>query len=234
MDIINRILHWILFSWVSKIFVWLLIAYVIIVVLIVLFVFIIASPEKTIALITSLTTITLAFAAFWTIWQNYKFRTKDKKEKLLNDIIEWANDVNTQFQNLTIFEPDLFNTFFKSSMVALGLSNKGWFMKLIAETSLKNEELKYSISSTGKAIGIFGASLRYLSDRVISGEFLMMKLSKKQKEKFTNELDVLLESYIKTKYIKDIVTKTGKLEENMRKKAMKTLEVCANIKNKLL
>ena len=38
-------------------------------------------------------TFLLALAAFWTIWQNYKFREKDRKERLLNEIIDWAEGV---------------------------------------------------------------------------------------------------------------------------------------------
>lgn len=43
--------------------------------------------------ISALTTMLLAIAAFWAIWQNYRFREKDRKERLLNEIIEWAEDV---------------------------------------------------------------------------------------------------------------------------------------------
>ena len=38
-------------------------------------------------------TIILAIASFWTIRQNYKFREKDRRERLLNEIIEWATDI---------------------------------------------------------------------------------------------------------------------------------------------
>jgi hypothetical protein len=92
MKVINKIIHWILFSWLSNRIVWFLIAYVIIVALIFVLIVFIASPELATA-ITSIATITLAFAAFWTIWQNYKFREKDRKERLFNEIIEWAIDV---------------------------------------------------------------------------------------------------------------------------------------------
>ena len=38
-------------------------------------------------------TIILAGASFWTIRQNYNFRNEDRKERLLNEIIEWAINV---------------------------------------------------------------------------------------------------------------------------------------------
>ena len=38
-------------------------------------------------------TFLLALAAFWAIWQNYGFRKKEHKQRLLNEIIEWAENV---------------------------------------------------------------------------------------------------------------------------------------------
>ena len=44
-------------------------------------------------LLLACATFLLAGAASWTIWQNYKFREKERKEQLLNKIIEWAVDI---------------------------------------------------------------------------------------------------------------------------------------------
>ena len=41
----------------------------------------------------AIATGSLAAAAFWAIWQNYRFRRQERKERLLNEIIEWAADV---------------------------------------------------------------------------------------------------------------------------------------------
>lgn len=38
-------------------------------------------------------TFLLALAASWAIWQNHSLRKKERKERLLNEIIEWAIDV---------------------------------------------------------------------------------------------------------------------------------------------
>lgn len=38
-------------------------------------------------------TFLLALAAFWAIWQNYSLHKKERKEHLLNEIIDWAIDV---------------------------------------------------------------------------------------------------------------------------------------------
>jgi len=41
--------------------------------------------------ISTLTTMLLAIAAFWVIWQNYSFRKEDRKSKALDGIRNWAN-----------------------------------------------------------------------------------------------------------------------------------------------
>lgn len=38
-------------------------------------------------------TFLLALAAFWAIWQNYRLHKKERRERLLNEIIEWAIDI---------------------------------------------------------------------------------------------------------------------------------------------
>jgi len=43
--------------------------------------------------LSALTTLILALAAFWAIWQNYSLHKRERKERLLNEIIEWAMDV---------------------------------------------------------------------------------------------------------------------------------------------
>jgi len=55
---------------------------------------ILSDPVAIATLVLALVTAVLALAAFWAIWQNYKFRERDRKERLLNEIIEWADDIN--------------------------------------------------------------------------------------------------------------------------------------------
>jgi hypothetical protein len=38
-------------------------------------------------------TFLLALAAFWAIWQNYSLHKKERKEHLLNEVIDWAEDI---------------------------------------------------------------------------------------------------------------------------------------------
>ena len=40
-------------------------------------------------------TFLLALAAFWVIWQNYNFRKREQRQRLLNEIIEWATEIHT-------------------------------------------------------------------------------------------------------------------------------------------
>jgi hypothetical protein len=38
-------------------------------------------------------TFLLALAAFWAIWQNYSLHKRERRERFLNEIIEWAIDL---------------------------------------------------------------------------------------------------------------------------------------------
>jgi hypothetical protein len=38
-------------------------------------------------------TLLLAIAAFWSIWQNHLIQKRERKQRLLNEIIEWAIDI---------------------------------------------------------------------------------------------------------------------------------------------
>ena len=43
--------------------------------------------------ISAITTMLLAIAAFWAIWQNRLLQIRERKERLLNEIIEWAENI---------------------------------------------------------------------------------------------------------------------------------------------
>ncbi len=45
-------------------------------------------------------TIILAAASFWNIYQNYKLREKERKERILDEIIDWAIDVSKLDSNI--------------------------------------------------------------------------------------------------------------------------------------
>ncbi len=55
---------------------------------------ILSEPVAIATLVLAFVTAVLAVAAFWTIRQNHSFRKKEYKQKLLNEIVEWAIDVN--------------------------------------------------------------------------------------------------------------------------------------------
>ena len=55
--------------------------------------------------ISALTTMLLAIAAFWAIWQNTNIQKNEKRERLLNEIIEWAiNVTNWRSESKKIFK----------------------------------------------------------------------------------------------------------------------------------
>ncbi|MFC1983954.1 hypothetical protein ACFLVO_02965 [Chloroflexota bacterium] len=54
--------------------------------------------------ISALTTMLLAIAAFWAIKQNYSFRREERKERLLNEIIEWAENIVNHVLESGVFD----------------------------------------------------------------------------------------------------------------------------------
>jgi len=93
----------------------------------------------------ALATFILAIAAFWAIRQNYSFRRKEKKERLLNEIIEWAEDIRRS--SLESIAPNRINlgeptmgleplqmTFFRLWRVYQGSNTKSTYIKTIATT----------------------------------------------------------------------------------------------------
>ena len=48
---------------------------------------------ETLLAISAGATFLLALAAFWAIWQNRSLQKRERRERLLNEIIEWAIDV---------------------------------------------------------------------------------------------------------------------------------------------
>ncbi|MFH1031942.1 MAG: hypothetical protein V1767_05225 [Chloroflexota bacterium] len=53
-----------------------------------------SDPVAIATLVLALVTAVLAGASFWTIRQNYNFRKKDNKQRLLDEIKEWALDIH--------------------------------------------------------------------------------------------------------------------------------------------
>ena len=54
---------------------------------------VISEPVAIATLVLALVTAILAGASFWTIRQTYNIRKTEKRERLLNEIIEWATEI---------------------------------------------------------------------------------------------------------------------------------------------
>ena len=61
--------------------------------------------EKNWVAISALATLVLAFGAFWAIMDNRHARIVNRKERLLNEVIQWAIDVATCEYSVSIEEP---------------------------------------------------------------------------------------------------------------------------------
>ena len=98
-------------------------------------IFLINNREIAIAL-TPWATLLLALAAFWAIRQNYSLHKRERKERLLNEIIEWALDISNCKGNPFHTESDKIRD--------------EWSAKIVDTFSL--EERFYDLENRGKYI----------------------------------------------------------------------------------
>ncbi len=89
--------------------------------------------------ISALTTMLLALAAFWAIWQNRGIQIKNRKDRLLNEIIDWAKQLENR-----MFAP--------------------W-----EERKLLSEEVKEAFAEREKSVSFYREleKLRILDDKLI-------------------------------------------------------------------
>lgn len=61
-------------------------------------------PVAIATLVLAFVTAFLAVGTFLTIRQNNRFRENDRKERLLNEIIEWALEISTKATSVDIYK----------------------------------------------------------------------------------------------------------------------------------
>ena len=72
-------------------------------------------PVAIATLVLALVTAVLASTSFWIIQQNYKFREKDRKERLLNEIRAWVLEI----KNISLEPISIENLSFRESNISL-------------------------------------------------------------------------------------------------------------------
>ena len=135
--------------------------------------------------VSALATLVLALAAFWAIRQNYLLHKRERRERQLNKIIEWATQtvecgrdpaftgqrLNLTGKRLTTFEFDL-NIAIQSAFNVL--SWKAVHIGFLAQHSIGNEGLKDAVEDTRTLIRqqsklLSLASARKLKDNAAIG-----------------------------------------------------------------
>lgn len=124
-------------------------------------------------------TFILALAAFWAIWQTHGIQKRERKERLLNEIIEWAEDVaRLNFKIYNFIEAQLR----KESWVEIGIGEivsqfqvveeKGVYMNSIAVSSFKeNKKLSKAVKAINKEMReLVDVSVRRLDKEITSEE----------------------------------------------------------------
>ena len=85
---------------------------------------------ETLLAISAGVTFLLAIAAFWAIWQNYLLHKKERKERLLNEIIDWAIDVAKCGSSVNIQPPQpIFTKLYEKTLSGLSFEDKKKILK---------------------------------------------------------------------------------------------------------
>lgn len=153
--------------------------------------------------ISGLTTLFLALAAFWTIRQNYSFRRQEKKERLLNEIIEWAIDVAKPKYDL--------------NLVALTSSTK-------SIDDLRSAQLLSWASSTDTLI-VRGEYISKITLIFTQDLKIVVEKARRELEKHASFLNDLI-------HAKGSPTEIGKHNYELTQSAKKVIEEATNIKTK--
>ena len=183
----------------------------------------------------------IAILAALTIRENKELRREgrrreeyDRKERYLNEIIEWANDLNTHIYGIDILGETRSTEDRKVIWILAGLGNKGKYILAVAERIFGNR-LKDSIKATGNAAGIYAESLIYINNRT----FEIIGMLQTEIDSIVRELDeAIAEDQRNTTSLEISTTKQDiilqKHAESLRDKAITTLSICAEIKADLL
>lgn len=179
--------------------------------------------------VTSLATLVLALGAFLSIWQNHLLQKRERRERLLNEIIEWAEDVAGCGSDINIlFFPDasdLRREPFERQEIAEAMTRTHLGTLLLRYKAIvaRREYVRTAVSAFGRNLpakekDVSDELNKFLPvlDRRIKGNATNEDM-KKAEEKLNECARILIEEATKIK-TKDI----GQKEENMPKEGEDT------------
>jgi len=153
-------------------------------------------------------TFLLALAAFWAIWQNRGIQIKNRKERLLNEIIEWAEDIRKSSSESIDPNEIMFDTpveqmatqrgFYNLRLRYQAISVKSEYMEGIAKKVFGNELL----SATEIVIQKLGEIIDILKDCLTN-----RRASQKEKNEEVETYKKSLDSYAK-----DLIIEASKIK----------------------
>lgn len=159
---------------------------------------------------------------------------RDRKERYLNEIIQWANDVNTRVYNISILTGDRYNEDRNTLWILGGLHNKGKYIKTTAEYIFGNP-LKDSISDTGQAMSRYAGTIAYFVER----ELKVFAMPDNERDRIVKELDEAIAEDLRNSKgdipsfaMEDAIK--SECATSMRDKAILTLDICVVLKDDLL
>ena len=186
-----------------------------------------SDPVAIATLLLALVTAILAGASFWTIRQNYKFREKDRKERLLNEIIEWAIDIHHCTN--PILRPGENERLIRFNIITnlISMAAKDEYVCKVTKTEFSGSLTKDVDELTTKSF-LYGCVLKLSLDSELTEEWRKAFIELVGKE----ELDAIDKA---TKQDRQAASKIiGEYEVAVRALAQKVVSSAAEIKTKLL
>ena len=157
---------------------------------------------ETLLAISAGVTFLLAIAAFWAIYQNYQLNKRERKERLLNEIIEWAEDIRKSSSESIDPNEIIFDTpieqmatqrgFYNLHLRYQAISVKSEYMEGIAKEVFGNELLSATEIVTQK----LGEILDILKD-CLTNRRASQKEKNEEVETYKKSLDSCAEDLIK-------------------------------------
>ncbi|GEM_PF-5653188 len=186
-----------------------------------------SDPVAIATLVLALMTAILAGTSFWIIRQNYKFREKDRKERLLNEIIKWATDIH--YCTNPILRPGENEKVTRFNILTnlINMAAIDEYIRKVTKIEFSFPLIKEVDELTTKAF-LYGCVLQLSLESELREEWRKAFIELVGKEK----LDAI-ETAIKQD--RQAVSKTiGEYEVSVRVLAQKVVSSCAEIKTKLL
>jgi len=179
-------------------------------------------------------TLLLALGTFRLIRKDREKESRDRKERYLNEIIQWLNDVITRPLDIGVLTGSRYTQNRNIIWILHALGDKGIYIKKLA-SSIFGNPLTDSIAATRDAIGMYAETMLYFIER----KFEILGMPDDGIDRITKELDEAIAEDnrsaargIPSTKMQDAIERNR--AESKRDKALIALDICVSLKADLL